>query len=108
MENVIKLTIAKKQREINEWFEGYFADRYNGIAKFEYEVCGDYIFILGWAVREGECFTHAYKMLTVSICGEQLYENHNIVNSFAYSLEDVKQETKKYFNHYAQEFNNLK
>lgn len=77
--------------------------------KCEYEIKGDYIFMIGYSrVPNKYSDWGIYRMICVSIYGEKIYEDGNVIDyASMYDVSKVIEHTKGYFNHYAKRLNEL-
>jgi hypothetical protein len=77
--------------------------------KCEYEIKGDYIFMIGYSKLLNEYGDLGiYRMICVSIYGEKLYEGGNVIDyASMYDVSKVIDRTKGYFNHYSKRLNQI-
>jgi len=109
-EKIIQLTIENKTQYIKDTLYKYFESREKENLTFSIEhiIKGDFVFFLAYLIDENSTFSHAYFMLTCNIYGsDNLYKNINVICRKGYDLTDVINNTKKYFNNYANELNNI-
>ena len=77
--------------------------------KCEYEIKDDYIFMLGYSRVPNEYGDWGiYRMICVSIYGEKIYQDGNVIDyASMYDVSKVIEKTKGHFNHYAKKINQL-
>lgn len=77
--------------------------------KCDYEIKGDFIFMIGYSKllnKYGDL--GIYRMICVSICGEKIYEDGNVIDyESMYDVNKVIEKTKGHFNYYIKKLNNL-
>ena len=77
--------------------------------KCEYEIKGDYIFMIGYSKLLNEYGDLGiYRMICVSIYGEKIYEDGNVIDyNSMYGVNEVVEKTKGYFSYYTKKLNQL-
>jgi hypothetical protein len=107
MERVTEIVLEGTQRRLEQDILKYNPKVID--FKCEYEIKGDYIFIIGYSKLLNEYGDLGiYRMICVSIYGEKLYEDGNVIDyASMYGVDKVIERTKGYFNHYSKRLNQL-
>lgn len=97
----------KVQKRLEESILEYNPNAIN--FKYEYKIKDDFIFMIGYSkviMKYGDA--GIYRMICVSIYGDKIYEDGNVIDhELMYDVNKVIEKTKGYFNHYAKQLNQI-
>ncbi len=107
MERVTEIVLEGTQRRLEQDILKYNPNVIE--FKCEYEIKGDYIFMIGYSKLLNEYGDLGiYRMVCVSKYGEELYKDGNVIDHASmYGVDKVIERTKGYFNHYSKKLNQL-
>ena len=107
MEKVTAITLTNLENAIKNDIL-YYNDKSTDYV-FKYEIKENFIIALGYSKVNMKFYDAAiYRMHVLTIYGESLYKNGNVVDyKSMYTLNDVLNHAKGYFNGYAKELNNI-
>ncbi len=107
MERVTEIVLENTKKRLEQSILEYSPNTID--FKCEYEIKDDYIFMIGYSKVFNEYGDAGiYRMICVSIYGEKLYQDGNVIDyASMYDVSKVIERTKGYFNHYSKKLNQL-
>lgn len=108
MERVTKIVLENTIKNLEQSILEYNPNAID--FKYEYKIKEDYIFMIGYSkVLNEHSDWGIYRMICVSIYGDKIFSTGNVIDyTSMYDVNDVIEQTKGYFNHYAKKLNELK
>lgn len=105
MEKVTEIVLKNTKERLEQSILDYNPNAID--FKCEYEIKDEYIFMIGYSkVKMEYGDAGIYRMICVSIYGEKIYEDGNVIDyASMYDVNTVIEKTIGYFNHYAKKLN---